>query len=448
MNATDRYQPGWVRVAVSSEVGTSPIEVRAGERDWVLYRAAELTPVVAVEARCPHRLARLSHGKVVDGALQCPYHGWRFGADGGCLLIPSAGPGAPIPPRARLLTPVGVREVDGAVWLAPFDDGSDEDGPGEDGPGEDGWDEDGLGEDLVSEPDLRATSEVLTNLDASLAHGWHPVALVEEVPVAGDLAVRLLGRTWVLRRSAAGPSGEPGELTADPVPAGLAQKFGVVWLAPLPPRVEVFDAPDDADPGYAQGWLVPDECPSPAGVLAENFLDVAHFPFVHVGTFGAAEEPYVEPFEVAATHDELVSVQDQWFDNPEDPGVIAGQRPVRQRRRAGYTYRWPFQLQLRLEELDAGAVKTILFFLQPQDAGSTRIYTKMLLHGIGGVATPSAEVVAREVAFEVAVLAEDLALQRAMTVPGLPLRLRDELHVRADRSGVALRRILSHHQGV
>ena len=446
MSPTDRYEPGWVRVAESDEVGTSPIEVRAGEREWVLYRAAEGSPVVAVEARCPHRLARLSHGRVVDGALQCPYHGWRFGADGGCLLIPSAGPQASIPPRAKLLTPVGVREVAGAVWLAPFDDEIDDvadvvgDDPAREASEEDP-DED-LDEDLASEPDLRATSEVLTNLDPSLAHGWHAVALVDEVPVAGELTVRLLGSSWVLRRA---PSGELG---ADPVPAGLQQRFGVVWLAPLTPRVEVFDAPDDADPAYAQGWLVPDACASPAGVLAENFLDVAHFPFVHVGTFGAAEEPYVEPFEVTATDDELTSVQEQWFDNPEDPGVVAGERPVRQRRRAGYTYRWPFQLQLRLEELDAGAVKTILFFLQPQDDRSTRIYTKMLLHGIGGVATPSAEVVAREVAFEVAVLAEDLVLQQAMTVPGLPLRLRDELHVRADRSGVALRRILSHHQAV
>jgi hypothetical protein len=30
-----------------------------------------------------------------------------------------------------------------------------------------------------------------------------------------------------------------------------------------------------------------------------------------------------------------------------------------------------------------------------------------------------------------------------MTVHGLPLRLRDELHVRSDRSGVALRRVLA-----
>ena len=60
------------------------------------------------------------------------------------------------------------------------------------------------------------------------------------------------------------------------------------------------------------------------------------------------------------------SVQDQWFDNPADPGVAAGIRPARQRRRATYVYRAPFQLMLRLEELDAGAVKTILFFAQPE----------------------------------------------------------------------------------
>ena len=89
---------------------------------------------------------------------------------------------------------------------------------------------------------------------------------------------------------------------------------------------------------------MPERSGSAAGVLAENFLDVAHFPFVHAGTFGAAEETRVAPFEVTRVADGLTSVQEQWFDNPGDPGVAAGVRPVRQRRRATYTYRWPFQL--------------------------------------------------------------------------------------------------------
>ncbi|HYJ75877.1 MAG TPA: hypothetical protein VEV65_09780 [Kineosporiaceae bacterium] len=312
-----------------------------------------------------------------------------------------------------------MREDDGVVWVAPDDPEQESAGP-----------------------DRRAEEHLLTNVDPGLRSGWHPVALVTELPAT----VRLLGETYEVTASAERVDVRPLDGAAPA--AAVAERFGVVLVAPEPPRAPLLEVPEEDDPQYAHGWLVPERSASPAGVLAENFLDVAHFPFVHDGTFGAAEQTYVEPFEVTRTDDGLTSVQEQWFDNPGDPGVAAGVRPLRQRRRATYTYRWPFQLSLRLEELDAGAVKTILFLLQPEAADSTRIYTKMLLHGIGGVAVPPAEVVADEVAFEVAVLAEDLVLQRAMTVRGLPLRLRDELHVRSDRSGVALRRVLAAFAGV
>jgi hypothetical protein len=55
---------------------------------------------------------------------------------------------------------------------------------------------------------------------------------------------------------------------------------------------------------------------------------------------------------------------------------------------------------------------------------------------------PSPATVAAEVDFEERVLAEDLALQATMESTGLPLVMRDELHVRSDRLGVALRRAL------
>jgi hypothetical protein len=51
--------------------------------------------------------------------------------------------------------------------------------------------------------------------------------------------------------------------------------------------------------------------------------------------------------------------------------------------------------------------------------------------------------VAAEVEFEHRVLLEDLDLQATMASDGLPLVLRDELHVRSDRLGVALRRALA-----
>jgi phenylpropionate dioxygenase-like ring-hydroxylating dioxygenase large terminal subunit len=42
----------------------------------------------AVEDRCSHRFAPLAAGKVVKGALQCPYHGLRFNAQGQCAHNP------------------------------------------------------------------------------------------------------------------------------------------------------------------------------------------------------------------------------------------------------------------------------------------------------------------------------------------------------------------------
>ena len=372
---------------------------------YVVLRMAESGPPVAFADHCPHRLVPLSAGTVDGGALRCSYHGWEFAADGRCVALPSLGPDASPPPRATLPPGPPAREQDGQVWLRR----------------------------PVAPPEDQAL-DLLSNLDGVLARAWHPVALSTEVG-AEPRDCTLLGRVWTLRRDATGVS-------AEPQPHGVQERWGLVWLAPEPPLVELFDEPDAEDASYVGAWLPPATTPAPAGAVADNFLDVAHFPFVHAGTFGAGEEKVVPPYEVLDEPDGARSVQEQWFDNPEDPGVASGLRPVRQRRRATYVYRAPFQLLLRLEELDAGAVKTILFFAQPETLTSTRIYTKMLLYGIGGVARPGPDVVDREVAFEEAVLAEDLALQRTMTLTGLPLRPRDELHVRADRLGVALRREL------
>jgi phenylpropionate dioxygenase-like ring-hydroxylating dioxygenase large terminal subunit len=318
-------------------------------------------------------------------------------------VIPSLGPDARLPPRAHVDPVAGVREDAGRVLIR------------------------------VGDIDARRTG-LLTNVDLALRRAWHPVALVAELS-AGPAQVRLLGQGWAVRRTVDG-------FSVDPAPYGVRERWGLVWLAPEEPLVDLFDEPDAEDAAYVGAWLPPARTPAPAGFVADNFLDVAHFPFVHAGTFGAAEDKVVPSYEVTPEPDGCRMVQEQWFDNPADPGVAAGLRPVRQRRRATYVWRAPFQLLLRLEELDAGAVKTILFLVQPEAVTSTRIYTKMLLHGIGGVARPGPDVVAAEVAFEEAVLAEDLALQARLTLPGLPLDPGGELHVRADRLGIALRREL------
>jgi phenylpropionate dioxygenase-like ring-hydroxylating dioxygenase large terminal subunit len=398
----------WTPVLTSDQVTGTPVSVAHAGRDWVLVRLTPEDTVSVFPAHCPHRLVPLAAATVVDGQLQCRYHGWRFDAAGTCTSVPSARAGSSVPPRAHLSGVPTVRETDGMVWLAK-------------------------GADPPRGP--QPAPELLRNDDRRLAAAWHPVGLATELKAA-PVDVRLLGQTWTLSRS------PDGALDAEPTPHAVTERWGLVWLAPERPRVELFDDPDEEDATYVGAWLRPLRTPVAAGLTADNFLDVAHFPFVHVGTFGAASERVVADYDVELEPGGFRSVQVQPFDNPEDPGVASGERPVRQTRRATYVYRAPFQLMLRLEELEAAATKTILFFAQPEEHGSTRLYTKMLLRGIGGVEWPGTEVVAREVAFEDAVLAEDLALQQVMDTPGLPLDLPLELHVRADRLGVALRRTL------
>jgi vanillate O-demethylase monooxygenase subunit len=81
----------------------------------VLFRTDE-GRVAALADRCPHRFAPLSAGKLCDGgrAIECPYHGLRFGADGACVHNPR-GDGR-IPPAASVRAHT-VRERDRLVWL-------------------------------------------------------------------------------------------------------------------------------------------------------------------------------------------------------------------------------------------------------------------------------------------------------------------------------------------
>lgn len=67
--------------------------------------------------RCPHRNVPLSCGKVIEGALQCPYHGWTFNAQGHCIAIPGLEftenhPKKSIPSFATL-------EANQFIWICP-----------------------------------------------------------------------------------------------------------------------------------------------------------------------------------------------------------------------------------------------------------------------------------------------------------------------------------------
>jgi chlorophyllide a oxygenase len=55
---------------------------------WVLFRGRD-GEVGCVKDECCHRACPLSLGKVVDGRVQCPYHGWEYETSGECVKMPS-----------------------------------------------------------------------------------------------------------------------------------------------------------------------------------------------------------------------------------------------------------------------------------------------------------------------------------------------------------------------
>ncbi len=75
---------------------------------------------------CPHRLVPLSAGRQVETAgewtLQCPYHGWRFGTDGGCRLVPSLTEDSPFDASRVKVRRYPVHEASGAVYVYVADD--------------------------------------------------------------------------------------------------------------------------------------------------------------------------------------------------------------------------------------------------------------------------------------------------------------------------------------
>ena len=106
----------WYGVARSTELGDRPLAVELWGRSVVIYRQND-GAIAAMDDCCPHRFVKLSDGVVVDGAIECPYHGWQFNGDGGYKTIPYLAPNQRLP-SCRIPT-YPVREQDGFIWLYP-----------------------------------------------------------------------------------------------------------------------------------------------------------------------------------------------------------------------------------------------------------------------------------------------------------------------------------------
>jgi vanillate O-demethylase monooxygenase subunit len=77
----------WYAAAWSEELTTAPLARTLLGEPVVLFRT-ESGKAQAFDDCCPHRMARLSAGRVEGETLRCGYHGLRFDCAGACVEIP------------------------------------------------------------------------------------------------------------------------------------------------------------------------------------------------------------------------------------------------------------------------------------------------------------------------------------------------------------------------
>jgi len=112
-------KPRWTATGLSQDLPKAVVMAGYWQgHDLAVWRSAT-GRLQAWNDRCPHRGMRLSHGFVRGETLACIYHGWVYGADGGCKHIP-AHP-ALTPPATITVASFACVEQDGVIWVAPAD---------------------------------------------------------------------------------------------------------------------------------------------------------------------------------------------------------------------------------------------------------------------------------------------------------------------------------------
>jgi phenylpropionate dioxygenase-like ring-hydroxylating dioxygenase large terminal subunit len=150
-------------------------------------------------------------------------------------------------------------------------------------------------------------------IEAITLDEWYPVALAGDLKPGGEHRTQLLGEEIVCRIDA------NEQMTAHFAATGRAcpvqRSYHAWWVSPGQPVGEWFEIPEFDEPDRRILGLGSMRI-HVAGLRAvENFLDMAHFPFVHGGLLGEVPHTQVRPYEVKHDHehDELYALGCEFY---------------------------------------------------------------------------------------------------------------------------------------
>lgn len=261
---------------------------------------------------------------------------------------------------------------------------------------------------------------------------WYPVGLISQLDVAGK-STALLGQPI---RVTKGADGKPSVLDADGRNLPVVERYGHVWASLGTPNKALFDIPEAEQPGrrLVDVGVVRVRC-SPLRAV-ENFLDIAHFPFVHTDILGAEPHTEVENYkvEIREDSDEVWATQVRFFQPQAAKSAANGIT-------TDYMYRVPAptcSVLYKTSPPRPGEWDVITLFVQPLAEDLCDVWPWMALFDD---TTPMTDLIH----FQQMIFLQDRSILENQIPRLLPLDPGMEIPTRADLTSVAYRRWLKRH---
>jgi phenylpropionate dioxygenase-like ring-hydroxylating dioxygenase large terminal subunit len=111
-----KFEDFWYVLCESQQLKTKTLLQRTILGEWLVVFRSEDSKPVALRDRCIHRNSRLSKGKVCQGKIHCPYHGWVYDQTGKVVAVPAEGEDFQVT-EARRAVRYDTKEQDGYVYV-------------------------------------------------------------------------------------------------------------------------------------------------------------------------------------------------------------------------------------------------------------------------------------------------------------------------------------------
>lgn len=203
------------------------------------------------------------------------------------------------------------------------------------------------------------------------------------------------------------------------------EQYGLIWVS-LGNPVQDFPAfPEWVDPTFRKLLCGPYQVAASGPRIIENFLDIAHFPFVHQGILGDQGHPEIEDYRAEIGEDGVIAQGVRVY-QPDPYGTGVGDT-------VSYTYRALRPLTAYLLKESTGPRFSILLVITPHAAVESTAWMWMTMNY--GHDIPAEELIR----WQDGIFAQDRPILESQRPELLPLDLQAELHLRSDRLALAYR---------